>query len=100
MEKPAAKPDRLGLIVEEADEDDKKALSIVGGIIISDVSGAAARAGLLVGDAILALNTTEIKSPAQFSELVAMLDNKKPVALLVKRDELPPRYVTLRPDAK
>jgi hypothetical protein len=29
-----------------------------------------------------------------------MLDNKKPVALLVKRDELPPRYVTLRPDAK
>jgi serine protease Do len=100
MEKPAAKPNRLGLIVEEADEDDKKALSIAGGIIISDVSGAAARAGLLAGDAILALNTTEIKSPAQFNELVATLDNKKPVALLVKRDELPPRYVTLRPDAK
>ncbi len=99
-QKPSAKPNRLGLIVEEVDEDDKKALTITGGVIISEVSGAAARAGLRAGDAILTLNTTEIKSPTQFNELVGKLEDKKPVALLVKREEAPPRYITLRPDAK
>jgi len=100
QDKPAVKPNRLGLVVEEVDEDDKKALTVTGGVIITDVSGAAARAGLRAGDAILSLNTTEIKSPAQFNELVAKLDDKKPVALLVKREEAPSRYITLRPDAK
>jgi serine protease Do len=94
------KPDRLGLIVEEVDEDDKKAMAITGGVIITEVSGPAARAGLRAGDAILSLNTTELMSPAQFNELVAKLEDKKPVALLVKRDESPARYVTLRPEAK
>ena len=100
QDKPSAKPNRLGLIVEEVDEDDKKAMTITGGVIITEVSGAAARAGLRAGDAILSLNTTEVKSPGQFNELVAKLDEKKPVALLVKREEAPSRYITLRPDAK
>ena len=56
--------------------------------------------GLRAGDAILALNTTEVKSPGQFNDLVAKLDDKKPVALLVKREDAPARYLTLRPDAK
>jgi serine protease Do len=100
QDKPALKPNRLGLIVEEVDEDDKKSMSITGGVIISEVSGPAAKVGLRAGDAILTLNTTEIKSPTQFNELVAKLDEKKPVALLVKREDAPPRYITLRPDAK
>ena len=98
--KPTLKPNRLGLLVEEVDEDDRKSMSITSGVIITDVAGPAAKAGLRAGDAILALNTTEIKSPAQFDELVAKLDDKKPVALLVKREDAPARYLTLRPDAK
>jgi len=94
-----SKPDRLGLIVEEVDADDKKAMSITGGVIISDVAGAAVRAGLRAGDAILRVNSTEIKTVAQFNDLISKLDEKRAVALLVKRDELPARFVTLRLDA-
>ncbi len=100
QDKPTLKPNRLGLVVEDIDDDDKKTMSISHGVIITEVSGAAARLGLKPGDAILSLNTTELNSPAQFNELVAKLDDKKPVALLVKRDESPARYFTLRPDAK
>jgi serine protease Do len=100
QEKPAVKPNRLGLIVEEVDEDDRKSMSITSGVIITEVSGPAAKIGLRAGDAILSLNTTEVKSPAQFNDLVAKLDDKKPVALLVKREDAPARYLTLRPDAK
>jgi serine protease Do len=94
-----AKPDRLGLMVEEVDADDKKAMSITNGVIISEVTGSAARAGLRAGDAILRVNSTEIKTVAQFNELISKLDEKRAVALLVKRDELPARFVTLRLDA-
>jgi serine protease Do len=100
QDKPALKPNRLGLIVEEVDEDDRKSLSITSGVIITEVSGPAAKIGLRPGDAILALNTTEIKSPAQFNDLVAKLTDNKPVALLVKREDTTARYLTLRPDAK
>lgn len=100
QDKPIQKPNRLGLIVEELDDDDRKSMSITSGVIISEVSGPAAKVGLRAGDAILALNTTEVKSPGQFNDLVAKLDEKKPVALLVKREDAPARYLTLRPDAK
>lgn len=95
----ASKPDRLGLIVEAVDADDKKAMAITSGVIISEAAGAAARAGLRAGDAILRVNTVEIKTVAQFNETVAKLDEKRAVALLVKRDELPARFITLRLDA-
>ncbi len=96
----SAKPNRLGLIVEDIDEDDKKALSVTQGVIISDVAGTAASVGLRPGDAILMVNTTEIKSVAQFNEIIAKLEDKRNVALLVKRDETPARYITLKPEAK
>ncbi len=99
-DKPAMKPNSLGLILEEIDDDDRKAMSITHGVVISEASGAAARVGLRRGDAILLVNTTEIKSVVQFDEVVAKLDNKRPIALLVKRDDAPARYLTLRPDTK
>ncbi len=93
-----SKPDRLGLIVEEVDADDKKLMSISSGVIISEVTGNAAKAGLRAGDAILRVNTVEIKSVSQFNEIVSKLDDKRTVALLVKREELPARYITLKLD--
>lgn len=98
--KPAEKPNRLGLVVEALDDDDKKELSITTGVMIVDATGPAGRAGLRAGDAILMVNTTEVQSVAQFKELVDKLDDKRNVALLVKRGEAPPRYITMRPEAK
>ncbi len=98
--KPALKPDRLGLILEEMDDDDRKSMSITQGVIVTEASGPAARAGLRPGDAILMVNSTEIKDVAQFNDVVAKLDDKRPVALLAKRDDTPARYVTLRPETK
>ncbi len=92
-------PNRLGLVVKDIDADDKKELKLTQGVIVEDVDGAAERAGIQAGDLILALNTVDVKTAAQFADLVAKIDAKKPVALLVKRGE-ESRYFTLRAESK
>jgi serine protease Do len=90
-------PNRLGLVVSDISADDKKELKVTQGVRVDDVDGAAERAGIKAGDVIIAIGTTEVKSAAQFGELVAKLDAKKPVALSVKREQST-RYVVVRPD--
>ena len=97
--KPPGTPNRLGLIVKDIGADDKKELKLGQGVIVDDVDGAAERAGIQAGDLILAFNTVDVKTVAQFADLVAKMDAKKPAALLIKRGE-ESRYVTLRADAK
>jgi len=97
--KPPGTPNRLGLIVKDIGADDKKELKLGQGVIVDDVDGAAERAGIQAGDLILAFNTVDVKTAAQFADLVAKMDAKKPAALLIKRGE-ESRYVTLRADAK
>lgn len=96
---PPGKPNRLGLVVKDIGADDKKELKLGQGVIVEDVDGAAERAGIQPGDLILAFNTVDVKTAAQFAELVAKMDAKKPAALLIKRGE-ESRYITLRADAK
>jgi serine protease Do len=96
---PPGKPNRLGLVVKDIGPDDKKELKLGQGVIVEDADGAAERAGIQPGDLILAFNTVDVKTAAQFAELVAKMDAKKPAALLVKRGE-ESRYITLRADAK
>ena len=96
---PAKDANRLGLVVKDLAVKDKAELKLTQGVIVEDVDGPAERAGLQAGDAILAVNTTEIKNVAQFNELVAKMDSKKSVALLVQRGK-ETRYVTLRAEAK
>lgn len=96
---PPGKPNRLGLVVKDIGADDKKELKLGQGVIVEDVDGAAERGGIQPGDLILAFNTVDVKTAAQFAELVAKMDTKKPAALLVKRGE-ESRYITLRADAK
>ena len=48
------------------------------------------------GDVILQMNNVELTSAAQFNGLVAKLDPKKPVALLVRRDNVS-QYLVIRP---
>lgn len=106
-EKKVSTPDRLGLVVAELDSETRKAVPDAVrkaqkgefGVLVKDSDGAAERAGIREGDVILAVNNTDVKSVSQFNEIVARLDTKKAVALLVKRENQT-RYVTLRVESK
>ena len=52
-------------------------------------------AGIQPGDVILRVNNSDIKDVKGYTDVVAKLDSKKPVALLI-RDENGTRFVTLR----
>ena len=56
-----------------------------GGVVVEDVSGAAARAGIQPGDVIVSVNRTPVKNPEQLRELVGKAG--KTVALLVQRED-------------
>ena len=100
-------PNRLGLVVGDVGEDARKSLpedvrkaqKAEGGVLVKESDGAAERAGIRQGDVILAVNNTDVKSVGQFNDIVAKLDAKKAVALLIRR-EAQSRYVTLRIDSK
>ncbi|MEW6676520.1 MAG: DegQ family serine endoprotease [Pseudomonadota bacterium] len=86
---------RAGLVVAELSAAQKKALKISSGVLVDDVSGPAARAGIEVGDVILAVNNQEVNSSAEFDRLLG--EERERVALLVKRGESA-HYVSLRLD--
>ena len=65
----------------------KKAQSseLTNGVVVEDVAGAAAKAGVRSGDVIVSVNNTPVKSVEQLKELIAK--SGKTVALLVQRDD-------------
>ena len=99
QDKKDATPNRLGLVVSDVVAEDRKAQKAESGVLVKDTDGAAERAGIRAGDIILAVNNTDVKSVSQFNDIVAKLDTKKAVALLIKRENQT-RYVTLRIDSK
>src|SRR5207244_69546 len=76
---------RLGVAVRPLSADEKREADIPGGLLVEDVAGAAARAGVRPGDVIVAVNNTPVKSAEHFKELVAK--SGKAVALLVQRQD-------------
>ena len=96
-QKPDAKTGKLGVAVAELSAEQKKKLKVSGGVAVEAVDGSALAAGIQPGDAILRVNNTEISNVKTFNEAIAKLDNKKPVAVLVK-DENGTRFVTFRPE--
>lgn len=86
----------LGLYVTDLTEDQKRDLKITGGVLVNNVDGSAARAAIQPGDLITQLNNTEIKDAKQFNALLAKLDPKKIVVVLVRRGEAS-QFVALKP---
>ena len=75
---------KLGLTVRELAPDERAQLKTEGGLVVQNVTGAAARAGIQPGDVILAFNDTPVKSVEQLQNLMKKTD--KTIALLIQRD--------------
>lgn len=94
--KPEVAANTLGLAVTDLSESQKRELKLAGGVLIESVEGQAARVGIRAGDVITQLNVSEVKDVKQFNALVAKLDPKKTVALLVRRGDQS-QFVTIKP---
>jgi serine protease Do len=81
----ASEEGKLGVAVRPLSEQERKAAGVQGGVVVEDVRGAAAKAGIQPGDIILALNNTPVKS----AEELRMMVNKtgKVAAVLVQRND-------------
>jgi len=97
--KPAeAVANRLGLVLSDLSEDQRKELSVTGGVMVEEVRGQA-RADIRKGDVILALIhkgiNTEAKSAAQFNKALNAIDKSVTITLHVRRGENQ-SFVTIR----
>jgi serine protease Do len=75
---------QLGLSLRPLTRDEKREAKLDSGLVVEDVEGAAARAGIQAGDVLLAINGRPVES---IDQLKGVLSGKpKSVALLVQRD--------------
>ncbi len=79
-----AKSAKLGLGVRPLTAEERKQIDAEGGLLVEEVEGAAARAGVQPGDVILALNNQPVKSLDQLRRLVDR--SRGSIALLIQRD--------------
>jgi len=80
----SAQGGQLGLALRPLTRDERRLSQIDGGMLVEDVGGAAARAGVERGDVLLAINGKPVQSIDQVRDV---LKNKpRNVALLVQRD--------------
>jgi serine protease Do len=76
--------DRLGLAVRPLKPDEKSQAETEGTLVVEDVSGPAAQAGVQPGDIILAVGGTRVKTVAELQ--AAAKKSGKTVALLIERE--------------
>jgi serine protease Do len=75
---------QLGLALRPLTRDERKQVGSEGGLVVEDVSGPAARAGIEAGDLLVAINGKPVTSVEQVKSV--MSGKPKSVALLVERD--------------
>jgi serine protease Do len=83
VEEPA-KADKLGLSVRPLAAEERKGAETEGYLLVEDVTGAAAKAGVRPGDVILGVNGKPVKSLAELKS--ATTSGSKTVAILLERE--------------
>jgi serine protease Do len=83
VEEPA-KADKLGLSVRPLGADERKIADTEGYLLVEDVTGPAAQAGVRPGDVILGVNGKSVKSLAEFKNATG--SGSKTVAILLERE--------------
>ena len=85
-----AAANRLGLVLSDLSDEQRKELKIAGGVMVDDVRGQP-RGDLRKGDVILALIhkgiNTEVKNVAQFNKALNAIDKSLTITLHVRRGE-------------
>ena len=76
---------KLGVVVRPLSKDEKDATNLASGLVVEDVAGAAAKAGLRAGDVIVSANRKPVTSVAELKGIVDKAG--KAVALLIQRDD-------------
>jgi serine protease Do len=76
---------RLGVAVRPLSADERRENGGKGGLVVEQVSGAAARAGIQPGDLLLSFNGTPLKSAEELRTLVGKAGRS--AALLVQRED-------------
>jgi serine protease Do len=91
---------RLGISASELSKEQLQELQLVGGLLIQEVKGVAARsAGLQRGDVILAIGNMPIRTLKQLNEILKPVAKGRNVALLLRRGNNA-SYVALKLDEK
>jgi serine protease Do len=80
-----AKPNRLGLVVSELPEAQRRALGVEYGLVVESAAGG--RTPLRPGDVILGVGRERFRSLEEFERLIAEQKQGESVALLVRRGE-------------
>ncbi|KWI98596.1 trypsin-like peptidase domain-containing protein [Burkholderia stagnalis] len=90
---PAGGGDRLGLTMHPLTDDERRSTGLAVGMMVDDVRGPAAAAGIQPGDVVLALNDTLLETPDD----IAMLEAKggKVIAVLIQRNNAR-KFVSVR----
>src|SRR5512139_2024133 len=78
---------RGGLALSELTADQRRELNIDHGLLVEEVNGDAARAGIQVGDVILAVNNGKVATVEAFRKAMAAIPKGKSAAILVRRGE-------------
>jgi serine protease Do len=88
--KEKGKPNRMGLVLSDLTDEQRKELDLKGGVLVEDVAGSV-RGNVQPGDVILAIvsrgQTTEAKSAELVNGILAKLDKGASVTLRLKRGE-------------
>jgi serine protease Do len=89
-DKDKAKPNRMGLMLSDLNDEQKKELEIKNGVLIEDITGSA-RGNIQPGDVILAVINKGVaidaKNADQVNGLIAKLEKGAAVTLLLRRGE-------------